>query len=994
MCPLDDQDPPPSERGNTGGRAAEDPSAAQAPAASRAPDLNESATPPDRIDFPVVGIGASAGGLEAIEELMRRLRADGMAFVVTQHLSPGHHSMLAEILSRTTSLRVVTVEHGMRVESGSVYVAPPNAEVTLDGGELLISPPADGRGVRHSIDTFLRSLARSGGPMAIGIILSGSGSDGTLGLKAIKDEGGITFVQEPSSAAQPSMPQSALDAGCADFSLTPAEIGDELMRLSTHPYVGRAPTVRLADSEATAKIFAQLRAAYGVDFSQYKPSTIERRIGRRLALHKIERLDDYLALLGSGGGELRALYNDLLIGVTGFFSDHEPFDALKNVVFPRLIENRGTEHPIRIWVAGCATGEEAYSIAISLLEFLGDKASSYNIQIFATDVDEDALARARPAAYPPNIELDVSPDRLRRFFVRTDKGYQVARQVRDLVVFARHNLGKDPPFSRLDLVTCRNVLIYMQTPLQRKVLRIFHYALNPDAYLVLGTSESVGDAADLFSLLDRKLKVYVKKNIPATAVFEFSFAGHALDGDEGTSERPDQRPVVSVAQIADRKVIEKYGPPGVIVDDRLEIMQFRGRTGPFLEPAPGAATLNLLKLARPELLVALRTTAHKALTEGLPATSGAVPLSSERGTRAVSFDVMPLPDAGGRKCLLVLFNEADTKATAPAPPRDGPEVSEADPRVLELERELATNKEYLQSTIEELEAANEELQSSNEELQSSNEELQSTNEELETSKEELQSTNEELATVNDELHNRMGQLTVAHDDLQNVLLNTSSSVVIVGQDMRIRRFSTSAERLLSLVPGDIGRPIAYLRNVMSSRDIEQIAADAMSSVASREQRVRCIDGSWYMMKMVPYVTTDHMIRGLVIEFVKTTSPATAADGAEIPAFAQQLLSTLPQPVMLVDKQLRLVWANRPFFEAFAIGPSALGRAVAEAWGSSNEPAELWTFLDEIVSGRQTRDVLIDHPFGRTAERPVRFSGRIVPSDGAQPAIAVISMLDV
>jgi two-component system CheB/CheR fusion protein len=956
----------------------------------------EPATPADkRVTFPVVGIGASEGGLEALEALIRRLSADRTAFVVVLHFAAhlaADADAAAEFLSRSTSLRVSAITDAMVLEAGKIYVAPAGAEVSVAGDRLHLRRDAEPRVQHQPIDAFFRALAHAVGPLAIGVILSGTGSDGTLGLKAIKDEGGITFAQAPSSAAQPGMPQSALDAGCADFSLTPAEIGEELTRVSAHPYVGRARTASLDDQDARGKIFTQLRSAFGVDFSLYKQSTVERRIGRRMALRRLDRIEEYLALLASDASELRGLYNDLLIGVTSFFRDAEPFEALKSVVFPRLLEHRASDQPVRVWVAGCATGEEAYSVGITLLEYLGDRAGSYSIQIFATDADEEALTRARSATYPPNIELDVSPERLSRFFIKTDKGYQVTRQVRDLIVFARHNLGKDPPFSRLDLVTCRNVLIYMQTPMQKKVLRIFHYALNPDAYLLLGTSESVGEAMELFSLIDRKLKIFVKQNTPATAVFDFSFWGRSLGEDEDDRPVPtDQRPMVNVAQVADRKVIEKYAPPGVIVDEKLEVVQFRGRTGRYLEPAPGVATLSLLKLVRPELLVSLRTTVQKTLSDGMPATSPAVPLWSEHGARAVALDVMPLPEAGGRKCLLVLFNEVSQSQRSGAGGEG--DLAQGDPHVLELERELVTTKEYLQSTIEELEAANEELQSSNEELQSSNEELHSTNDELETSKEELQSTNEELATVNDELHNRMAQLSVANDDLRNVLANATSAIVIVGPDLRIRRFSAAAEKLLSLIPGDVGRPIAYLRNVMSARDIEQIAASAITSVTSREQRVRCIDGLWYSMRMVPYVTADHMIRGLVIEFAKTTPPA-ASEDAEVPALAQQVLSALPQAVMLLDRQLRLAWANRSFFEAFTVAPAAIGRPLPEVWGSATEPPELWAFLEEVASGQPARDVLIEHPFGRTAERPMRFSGRNVPSAAERPTLTLVVMQEV
>jgi two-component system, chemotaxis family, CheB/CheR fusion protein len=958
------------------------------------PDEGVTRARSSRLQFPVAGIGASAGGLEALEALTQRLVPDRMAFVVIQHLAPAHVSMLADILNRGTPLRVATIEYGMRLDPGVVYVAPPNVEVSLEGDELRVVAPDDASGRRHGIDAFFRSLARAAGPMAIGVVLSGSGTDGTLGLKAIKEEGGITFAQDPSTAAQPSMPQSALDAGVADFALTPAEIGLELVRLSAHPYVRSTPPAQFVDADSAEKVFGQLRVAFGVDFGLYKQNTIERRIARRMALHKIGGMAEYQTLLAADAHELRSLYNDLLIGVTNFFRDAEPFDALKEVVFPRLFENRPSDVPVRIWVAGCSTGEEAYSIAIALLEYLGDRAGAYRIQIFATDVDDSALARARAGAYPPNIELDVSAKRLRRFFTRTDKGYQVVRNVRDLVVFARHNLGKDPPFSRLDLVTCRNVLIYLQGALQKKVMRIFHYALNPDAYLLLGTSESVGDAADLFSLLDRKLKVYAKKNIPASAVFEFSFAAGRSAADDGAMGGAlEARPIAGMAQIADRKVIEKYGPPGVIVDERLDVVQFRGRLGPYLEPAPGAATLNVLKLARPELLMVLRTVLNRTLSEGVAATSPVTPLRTEAGLRAVVLEIIPLVDTGGRRSLLVLFNDV-THATAATPSAEDGRRVDDDPRVIALQRELTSNKEYLQSTIEELEASNEELQSANEELQSSNEELQSTNEELETSKEELQSTNEELATVNDELHRRMGQLSVANDDLQNVLLNGNLALVMVGPDFHIRRFSSAAEKLLGLIPADIGRPVTYLRNMISGRDIERVAADAVASVASRELRVRCLDGSWYMMKLVPYVTADQIIRGLVLEFVKAAPPAPTADDDPLEPSAAQALSLVPQPLVVIDRRLQLVWANRALFETFAVGPASLGRPIAEAWGHSSEPPELWIFLEDLVEGRSPRDILVEHPFARTSEQPVRLTGRVLPSEAERAALAVVFIVAV
>ena len=783
--------------------------------------------------FPIVGIGASAGGLEALESLVRRLAVDGMAYVIMQHLAPTHESLLTEILARNTPMRVATIHDRLELEVNVIYVAPPNADVTFERGQFRLLKPSD-LIPKHSIDLLFRSLAAEMGTAAIGVVLSGAGIDGTRGLREIKDAGGITFAQEPSSAGQASMPQSAVDAGVADFCLTPAEIGDELMRLGTHPFVARRRSAAFFPPEALASIFKRLKTAYGVDFSAYKQSTLERRIARRMALQKLESIEDYLKFLDSSSGELATLYGDVLIGVTEFFRDIEPFQYLKDTIFPRLFEKRGPEQPIRIWIAGCASGEEAYSIAICLLEYLGDRVANYRIQIFATDIDDDALATARVGMYPASISLDVSTERLQRFFLRTENGFQVARQIRDLIVFARHNLGKDPPFSRLDLVTCRNVLIYMQVALQRRVLRVLHYALNPDAFLLLGTSESVGDAADLFSLVDRQVKVYQKKNAPSAVVFDFGSGMEREVMRFPIVRGADHRTAVTIQQLADRKVLEKYAPPGVLLNEQNEVIQFRGATGPFLAPTPGTATFNVFKLARPELLPELRSTVQHANDDGLPRSSAEIP-AWDPAIGPIMIDVVPVHDTSSeRKCLLVSFRTSSAKAE-PGPSLTTP--PSPDVRVQNLERELVTTKDYLQTTVHELEGSNEDLQSANEELQSSNEELQSANEELETSKEELQSTNEELATVNDELQNRMSQLAISNDDLQNVLSHVTSAIMLVGMDLRLRRFTASAEAILNLMSSDIGRPISYIDTMLKPAQVEQSVSETIRTMSVHEQRV-------------------------------------------------------------------------------------------------------------------------------------------------------------
>ena len=820
------------------------------------------------LDFPVVGVGASAGGLEALEALFKRVSLDHMAFVVVQHLSPDHESNLTGLLARATNMSVVTATDGMRVIKNRVYVLPPNAEMEMEDSVLRLRPlPTNPEPRRHVIDQFLRSLAADQGSGAIGVVLSGGGSDGTLGLKAIKAEGGITFVQDPGTAIQPGMPQSALDSGSADFCMPAGEIADELMRISSHPYLAKIRPPRKTSAETLQKLLGLLRKVSGVDFLQYKHSTIERRIERRMALHRLDRIEDYLRYVDANPTELEVLYRDILIGVTNFFRDREMFNELRNTVFPRIFEHRSHDQPVRIWSAGCSSGEESYSLAICLLEYLGDRAADYKIQIFGTDVDDDAIRTARHGSYPKSIELDVSPERLQRFFSRSDKEYQISRNIRDMVIFATHNLGKDPPFSRVELVCCRNVLIYMQPALQKKVVRIFHYALNPDGFLVLGTSESVGDAADLFSLIDRKLKIYCKKNAPPAAVFDMVFgqlAGHVGPEQRRTELTKPMLPMMSVQQLADRKVIERYAPPGVVINESLDVLQFRGRLGAYLDPTPGAATLNLLKLARPELLVELRSSIHRALTENLPISSAKIPLKQGKEMTMVVIDALPLQEPGSRsKTVLILFRDVMPALSEP----ERSEEQSADPRYMQMERELFTTKEYLQSVIEELETANEELKSSNEELQSSNEELQSTNEELETSKEELQSTNEELATVNEELQNRMTDLGRSTDDLQNVLTSSQMPVLIVGMDLRLRRFSRAAEDLLGLIPGDVGRPIAHLKVLTSSQKLEQLVSEVINSMAPKELEVKAGDEASYAMRIMPYKTAEHAIRGAVIELI-------------------------------------------------------------------------------------------------------------------------------
>lgn len=873
--------------------------------------------------FFVVGIGASAGGLEAVGELIRSVPVDGMAFIVVQHLAPDHESVLPQLLARNSPLPVVAAADGMTLEPSRVYVIPPNADLAIMHGVIRIMAPSTAHGPRLPVDYLFRSLAEDQGDSAIGIVLSGTGTDGTLGIKAIKAAGGFTFVQDPSTAKYDGMPRSALASGAADYRLSPRQIGEELGRIASRPKVravGRTlepPRVQ----DQLGKLFVLIRSEFGNDLTNYKHSTIDRRIERRMMLHKLGSLEDYVRFVQENREELGALYKDMLIAVTSFFRDGDVFEALKKSVFPHICEHTEPNQPIRVWVPGCATGEEAYSIAICLLEFCEAKARDERIQIFGTDVDEDSIQHARRGIYPANIELDVSADRLNRFFVKKDDEYQVSRRVRDLLVFSRQNILKDAPFSRIDFVSCRNLLIYLQPNAQKKVLRVVHYALNPAGHLLLGASETVGDAPDLFSPVDRKNKIYAKRHVARQAALDVGLG--IPNTPEPTREPAPARPSSNLQGLADRKVLELYGPPGVVVTRDLDILQFRGHTGPYFEPAPGAASFNILKLVRFELHIGLKRALQQALAEQLRVTTE-VSFQEGGNQSVVRLDVVPLQDPDSQTlCLLVLFHRMPPPREVPVvAPEQGKTAETLLPlaqRIQELERDLAVTKDYLQTTVEEKESTLEELKSANEELQSSNEELQSTNEELETSKEEMQSTNEELTTVNEELQNRMTELSMTNDDLYNVLAGVDNAVIIVGMDLRIRRFTGAAEKLFNLVRGDIGRSIGFLDTFLGTGALESKSAGVIQSLTTLEEEVLAANKRWYLVKISPYKTLDHAIRGALVTLVDIDVRKRASEMTrDVGAYAAKFLGAIGHPLIIVDRKLRVVWTNDVFLATFQL----------------------------------------------------------------------------
>jgi two-component system, chemotaxis family, CheB/CheR fusion protein len=712
------------------------------------------------------------------------------------------------------------------------------------------------------------------------VILSGTASDGSIGIAAIKGEGGITFAQD-SSAKYDGMPASAIASGSVDLVLAPEGIARELARIARHPYVSGASELGSDVGETReaqmSQLFSLLRRATRVDFSEYKPPTIGRRVARRMALHKIEKLGDYLNLLRRDRNEIHALHQDLLINVTSFFRDPDAFEALKKVVYAELVRER--EHgmtPIRIWVPGCSTGEETYSHAISLMEFLGEERAEVPIQIFGTDLSETAIQRARSGLYKESIEADVSAVRLRRYFHRVDSGYQISKTIRDLCIFSTQNVFSDPPFSRIDLVSCRNVMIYLSQTLQRRVIPVFHYALNPNGFLMIGNTEGLlGSGPELFDMADKKQKIYRKKSVPTPVMFGFSvnMVERTPDGPPPilANKQPEPARVpMDLQREADRLLLARYAPPSVVVNENLEIVQTKGHTGPFLELPAGKVSLNLLKMARPGLLFELQNAIDEARKSGIDSVRTNIQVESNGGSTLTSLRITPFKTpVQDKSSFLVAFEPPDgtavsTGSDAVVSPLSDDERTLKDKQIAQLKQELAATKEYLQSIIEALESTNEELQSANEEIQSGNEELQSTNEELQTSKEELESANEELHTVNEEMQHRNELLTQLNNDLSNLLNSVNLPMVMVGPDLSVRRFTPQASKLLGLTSTDVGRPIARLRLKLEVDNLEQLMLDVMADVRPMQHRVKNDEGEWCDLRLTPYRTADNRIDGVVL----------------------------------------------------------------------------------------------------------------------------------
>jgi two-component system, chemotaxis family, CheB/CheR fusion protein len=954
----------------------------------------------------IVAVGSSAGGLEAFSELLQRLPSDtGMAFLVTQHLDPSHKSNLPSLLARMTSMTVREANDGAPVEGNCVYVIPPNKVMRIVGRKLKLTPPQSDAEKRMAIDELFGSLAEAEGDRAVAVVLSGNGSDGTKGVEAVKAAGGTAFAQDEKSASFPLMPAHAAATGCVDFVGTPAEIGRELEALSkqTAAEAGtRAGVAKASDREKVAfdAVLALVRQRLGVDFTHYKRQTLERRIRRRMSMARTATLREYLQHLKKVPDAARELFDDFLIHVTRFFRDPPVFEVLRAKVFPRLLKGRGEGDTVRIWVPGCSSGEEVYSIAIALLEFMRMKNLHHAVQIFGTDINPAALALARSGVYPSSIANEVSAGRLRRFFVKCDDGYRIERSVRELCLFARQNVVVDPPFSNLDLISCRNLLIYLGLPLQQKVFPTFHYALKPTGFLLLGSTETTGRFGDQFYLIDQKCKIYGKRATLSRPPLSFrTNVTEAKDGPPTQADpqpAPPPTPLLEIQRQADRLVLMHFSPSGVIINRQMEVLQFRGRTGQFLEHPHGEASLNVLEMARGYLVDDLRSTVNLAIKENKRACKRNIRAPLNGHESRVNIEVIPfsVPRSSTPYYLVTFDLLPDEKTVKPSDFKATRKLRGADSiEERKLRDELATTHQSMQGIIQQHEATNEELRSANEEIMSSNEELQSTNEELETAKEELQSTNEELTTLNDELESRNSEMENVNNDLHNLMASVNIPVVMVGPDCRIRRYTNAAEELLNLIPGDVGRPITDIKLKLDLPPLDELIGEVMEKLQPREIEATDQSGHWWSLRMRPYQTTDHRIDGVVLAFVDVHALKSLADqmqrGQE---FARAIVNTVSEPLVVLDQNLKITSANSAFYRTFKVSPEAtMGERIYGLGNGQWDIARLRELLETILPRHSSfEDFEVIHDFPHIGKKQVRLNARQLACATEQLILLAIS----
>ncbi len=958
--------------------------------------------------FYIVGMGGSAGSLEAFEQFFQNMSADtGLAFVIVSHLDPTHKGIMPELLQRVTTMEVQQAKDGMKVQQNQVYVIPPNKDMSILHGRLQLLEPSMPRGLRMPIDFFFRHLAEDQKENSIGIIFSGMGSDGTLGLKAIKEKLGVVMVQDPSSTKYDGMPQSAINTGLVDFVASANELPAKLLGYVDHYYkMDRAiPPAEKKTTGALQKIFALIRAQTGNDFSLYKKNTVRRRIERRMNVHQINNINQYVRYLQENSHEIDLLFKELLIGVTSFFREPDAFAALKDNVISQLLKTKKGGDPIRVWVVGCSTGEEAYSIAIVLKECLDDlkPRGNYNskIQIYATDIDKDAIDLARQGIYPSNIAADVSPERLQRFFTKEDDHYRIRKDIRDMIIFAPQNILTDPPFTKLDLLSCRNLLIYLNAEAQKKLLPLFHYSLNPGGFLFLGSSESIGGNTDLFSPLDNKWKVFTRRETPIArnVLVEFPTSRRPFEvrteGIVGAQRESD----ASITEIAQTLILQTIAPPVVLINDKGDIIYLTRRTGKYLEPPVGKANLNIYAMAREGLRLELGILIRKAMTEKTKTTMKGLRVKTNGSEQVVNLTVSPFVEPEVmRGLMMVLFEDVEMPAEeALSSKKKSRSASRLEAINSDLEKELQSTKEHLQTVVEEMETSQEELKSANEELQSTNEELQSTNEEMITSKEELQSLNEELITLNTELQSKNEDLSDANNDMKNLLDSMQIPTIFLDNNLKIKRFTPYATKIANLIQSDVGRPITDIVSNLEYKDLVKDAKDVLQTLVFKETQIQTVDGTWYLMRIIPYRTANNLIDGVVINFSDITDfKAVQEQMAERTEFAEGIIRTIREPLMVLSGDLKVVSANPSFYRTFQVTPQEIeGQLLYDLGNRQWDIPALRQLLEEMLpKNTQVEDFLMEHEFPRIGRKRMLLNGRRIAQDNPKKQLILLAIEDV
>jgi two-component system, chemotaxis family, CheB/CheR fusion protein len=965
--------------------------------ACRAEASDSRVTPDNR--FPVVGLGASAGGLEALRSFFNEVAVNsGMAFIVVVHMAPKQPSLMPELLQKVTPVPVSVAKDGQAIEPDHIYVIAPDKEISVFKGKLQLLDVLDKRATLP-IDQFLRSLAHDRGANAAAVILSGTGTDGTLGAKEIKAKGGLVMVQSEDSAGYDGMPRSATNSGVVDIIVAPEEMPQRLTQYFSHPALAltKQPAAASDQRDWLNKIFAILRTQIGHDFSLYKKNTLLRRVNRRMELNQIAQDEQYVRYLRENPAEVQALFRELLIGVTNFFRDAASFHALKANILPELLAPLKEDATFRAWIPGCSTGEEVYSLAIVIHELLDTNPNHINLQLFGTDIDDHAIDKARQGLFPASIAADVSDDRLKRFFIKEGDSFRICKEIRDCAIFSVQDLIKDPPFSRLHLLCCRNLLIYLDNDAQKKLLPLFHYTLTPNGILVLGSSESIGGFSNLFTVLDKKWKIFKRREVPLALRQQVDFpSGPPTPGMAagGALAAVPADPKVNIAQMTERAILDQFTPTALLVDANGNILHVQGRTGKYLETPSGPPTQNILKMTREGLRIALSSAIRAARSSNQAVRRRNIAVKINGGVQLIDLHVSPqhAPEALSG-CLLVVFEDVEAAIAQGSQPREDDHLSQEATRIAELERELQSTRESHQSSVEELESSNEELKSINEEMQSANEEFQSTNEELESSREELQSLNEELQTVNAELQSKVEELSAIHDDMRNLLNSTRIATIFVDNHMRIRRFTTGATAIINLIQTDIGRPLQHVVTNLSYTAMMDDLGDVLKTLTSREVEVQTTDGAWYKMRILPYRTMDNRIDGAVLTFSSITEQKQAQhilstanlEMEQAWLLIRKIFDMESDPLVVLDQEGKMITANSAFADMMKTRPEKIkGMEIFKLTNRFPGRTDLIANLKEALEKGENFEIRPGKPSSSKEKGAYRVMGQIIRIDNDWP----------